>query len=235
MPAMRVSFVIPAWNEEKRLPATLEMIRKYKGTFAVHEVIVVDDGSADCTSAIAESWKDRLPVTVIRLAKNRGKGAALRAGVLKASGEYVLLYDADGATRPTELDDFARIIHEKHPDIIIGSRLQTKEGKQVIMSWYRRLVGRTYHALCWSLIPGIVDAACGFKLLKKEIAHDLFSRQQIDRFAYDIEILHLAMKSHYSIVETPVEWTAVPGSKVNLVQDSLQMLWSVLGLYLRRH
>ncbi len=232
---MRVTFVIPAWNEEQRLPVTLEMIHTYKGACTVHEVIVVDDGSTDRTSAVAESWKDRLPITVITLPKNRGKGAALRAGVQLATGEYVLLYDADGATRPNQLDDFAKIVQEKNPDIIIGSRLQgKKEGKHVTMSWYRRLIGRTYHALCWSLIPGIIDAACGFKLFKKEIALDLFSRQTIDRFAYDIEILYLAMKSKYSIVEVPVEWTAIPGSKVSIARDSVQMLGSVLLLYLRK-
>jgi len=101
----------------------------------------------------------------------------------------------------------------------------------VSMRWHRRLIGRTYFALCTALVPGIQDMACGAKLFTREAARDLFSRQKIDRFAFDIEVLSLAQRLGYAVVEMPVRWEAIPGSKVNLVWDSFNMLWCVLKLY----
>ena len=101
----------------------------------------------------------------------------------------------------------------------------------VRMQWHRRIIGTVYRKLCSALIPGVADAACGAKLFTRTAAQDLFSRQQIDRFAFDIEVLSLALRRGYVVFEMPVRWEAIPGSKVNLVWDSLNMLWCVLKLY----
>ena len=163
--------------------------------------------------------------------QNRGKGAAARAGMLAAQGDCCLLYDADAATPPAEILKLAATMRQRKADVVIGSRVLGARENRVSMRWHRRLIGRTYFALCTTLVPGIQDMACGAKLFTREAARDLFSRQKIDRFAFDIEVLSLAQRLSYTVVEMPVCWKAIPGSKVNLVWDSFNMLWCVLKLY----
>lgn len=235
---MRLSIIIPAYNEEQRLPSTLAQLEScFCGNGAAQadielaEVIVVDDGSRDATSAVARSWRGPLPVRAIRLEQNRGKGAAARAGMLAAEGDCSLLYDADAATPPAEIRKLAAAMRQQQADVVIGSRVLGARENNVSMQWHRRLIGRVYFFLCTSLVPGIADMACGAKLFTRVAARDLFSRQTIDRFAFDIEVLSLAQRLGYSVVELPVRWEAIPGSKVSLVWDSLNMLWCVLKLY----
>lgn len=235
---VRLSIIIPAFNEEARLPRTLESIRAYfAATGEPHlelgEILVIDDGSGDATSAVVEHWRESLPIRAIRLTRNRGKGASCRRGVSEAAGDLILLYDADGATPIEEVPRLAELLREGRADIAIGSRVRGHSA-DVVMSFHRRLIGRIYHALCSGLCPGIEDAACGCKLFTAPVAKRIFSVQRINRFAFDVEILSLAQRYRYRIAEVPVHWTAVPGSKVNLVMDSVQMTLSVLGLYWRR-
>lgn len=234
---MRLSIIIPAYNEAERLPATLENIHQYfasgASAFLLHEVIVVDDGSTDATEQTASAWQERLPLHVLRLSQNRGKGAATRAGMLQASGEYHLLYDADGATPLEMLEQFAHAVREQGAHIVIGSRVHEGGSDLVRMSFHRRLMGRTYHALCSRLAPGIRDTACGCKLFAASVSHDVFSRQTVDRFAFDVEVLSISLQRGYRIRELPVHWRAVAGSKVRVVRDTAQMAWSVLLLYIR--
>jgi len=236
-PIMRLSIIIPAYNEEQRLPSTLAQLESFfcgraaAAKVALAEVIVVDDGSRDGTSEVSRSWNGRLPVRGIRLEQNQGKGAAARTGMLAASGDCCLLYDADAATPPAEIAMLIRTMQQRQADIVIGSRVLGARENLVSMQWHRRLIGRIYKTVCTALVPGIEDMACGAKLFTREAARDLFSRQKIDRFAFDIEVLSLAQRLGYSVVEMPVRWDAVPGSKVNLVFDSLNMLWCVLKLY----
>jgi dolichyl-phosphate beta-glucosyltransferase len=235
---MRLSIIIPAYNEERRLPSTLAQLESFfrgrsaaAAGVALAEVIVVDDGSQDGTSAVIRSWNGRLPVRGIRFEQNRGKGAAARAGMLAACGDCCLLYDADAATPPAEIAMLAATMSQRQSDVVIGSRVLGARENLVSMQWHRRLIGRIYTAVCSALVPGIEDMACGAKLFTRESARDLFSRQKIDRFAFDIEVLSLAQRLGYSVIEMPVRWEAIAGSKVNLVWDSLQMLWCVLKLY----
>jgi dolichyl-phosphate beta-glucosyltransferase len=235
---MRISIIIPAYNEELRVPSTLAQLESFFcGRFAVAakvalaEVIIVDDGSRDGTSAVCRSWNGRLPVQVIRFEGNQGKGAAARAGMLAARGDCCLLYDADAATPPAEIAMLAATMRQRQADVVIGSRVMGARENLVSMPWHRQLIGRIYRAVCAALVPGIEDMACGAKLFTREAARDLFSRQKINRFAFDIEVLSLAQRLGYSVVEMPVRWEAIPGSKVNLVWDSLNMLWCVLKLY----
>jgi dolichyl-phosphate beta-glucosyltransferase len=235
---MQLSIVIPAYNEQDRLPRTLSLLESFfcggaRCNVRLKEVIVVDDGSADATSAIASAWPGHLPLKVIRFEKNRGKGAAAKAGMLVAGGDCCLLYDADAATPVEEIPKLVEHMRRNGADVVIGSRVRGRQQNLVSMQPHRRWIGSVYHWLCSALIPGIDDAACGAKLFTREAARDLFSRQRIDRFAFDIEILSLAMRRGYTIHEVPVRWTAVPGSKVSLAWDSINMSWCVLKLYVR--
>lgn len=234
MPSL--SIVIPAYNEADRLPPTLASIAAFFATarddLDLHDVIVVDDGSTDGTADVAARWSDRLPVTVHRFPSNRGKGAAVREGMLRATGELRLIYDADGATPIEEVPKLRRAMREQGAEVAIGSRVDPST--HVRMKPHRRLIGRIYHALCSPLHPGIRDAACGCKLFTAASASAIFPKQQIDRFAFDVEILSLAIALDYRIAEIPVPWTAVEKSKVRLIRDGIQMFWSVLGLYWRR-
>jgi dolichyl-phosphate beta-glucosyltransferase len=231
--------VIPAYNEQDRLPRTLSLLEEFffhsgdAHDIELEEVIVVDDGSTDATSTVAGSWHGPLPVRVIRLEKNRGKGAAARAGMLAARGDCRLLYDADAATPTSEIPKLVERMRFEGADIVIGSRVRGRQQNLVSMQRHRRWIGSVYHWLCSALIPGIDDAACGAKLFTRKAARDLFSRQRIERFAFDIEILSLAMRRGYAVCEIPVRWEAVPGSKVNLAWDSINMSWCVLKLYMR--
>ncbi len=151
--------------------------------------------------------------------------------MLAARGDCCLLYDADAATPVMEIAKLAAVLRERGADIVIGSRVLGRQENMVRMQWHRRIIGTVYRKLCSALIPGVADAACGAKLFTRTAAQDLFSRQQIDRFAFDIEVLSLALRRGYVVFEMPVRWEAIPGSKVNLVWDSLNMLWCVLKLY----
>jgi dolichyl-phosphate beta-glucosyltransferase len=236
---MQLSIIIPAYNEEERLPRTLALLEAFfhgpgvAGRLRLREVIVVDDGSRDATSSVVRSWRGTIPLQLIRLERNRGKGAAARAGMLSARGDFCLLYDADAATPVTEIPKLAARLRRDDADLVIGSRVRGRKRNLVSMQWHRRLIGSVYHWMCSALIPGIDDAACGAKLFTRRAVQDLFSRQRIDRFAFDIEVLSLAQRRGYTICEMPVRWEAVPGSKVNLVRDSLNMSWCVLKLYVR--
>lgn len=234
---MTLSIIIPAYNEQDRLPRTLAHIEEFfadaknrKGDIQLHEILVVDDGSADRTSAFAMEWAGRLPVRSLRLSQNLGKGAACREGMLHATGEYLLLYDADAATPMSQVPKLFSACAGGGYDIAIGSRVHGN----VDMTRHRRLIGRIYHTLCRSLVPGLLDTACGCKLFRRDVAHDLFRLQRINRFAFDVEILFLALQRGYRIAEIPVEWHAIPESKVRILRDGMQMFSCVLGLYGRK-
>lgn len=228
---MTVSIIIPAYNEAKRLPTTLTAISFWLPTaseFNLREIIVVDDGSADETAEVARSFAGCLPVKVIKLPANRGKGCAVRTGVLAATGDLILMYDADGAT---SLADLQKLVTEaKTNQVVIGSRL-AGDHQIVQMSVFRRFVGLVFHWLCAPLLPQIKDASCGAKVFQLEAARAIFMAQKLDRFAFDIEILWLARRLGYSIKEVPVSWQAVLGSKVRVWRDAPEMFWSVMRLY----
>ena len=198
----------------------------------LQEVIVADDGSTDDTADIAMRWGNRLPMKVIRLPKNRGKGAAVRAGMLAASGEMVLMYDADGATPITELPKLLAAV-SAGADVAIGSRVMDRGEALSSMRPHRRLIGRVYRCLSGRLIPGVRDAACGCKLFTSSAARTLFSEQRIDRFAFDVEVLALTLRHRMKLAEIPVKWTAVAESKVRLLRDGTEMFLCLLRLYLK--
>lgn len=228
-----VSVIIPAYNEERRLPKTLEKWRTFlshnKNDFLIKKIIIVDDGSTDKTISVAEPFGDYIPIKTIRAFPNQGKGNAVKTGVKSADSDFILIYDADAATPPEEI---SRLFSEtKNSDFIIGSRIIN--GARATMSLRRKFVGKCFHFLCMPLIPKIKDASCGVKLIKTDVAKKIFERQYIKRFAFDIEILWLAKKMNCHIKEVGVKWNEIPGSKVKVSRDSVEMFFSVLGLYKR--
>jgi dolichyl-phosphate beta-glucosyltransferase len=232
-----LSIVIPAFNEEARLGPTLDGYLAYcRQTARRVEVIVVDDGSLDRTSAVVNSYTRRHPeVRLIRLAENQGKGQAVRSGVVNAQGKQILFADADGATPLSELERLEAAIHGG-ADLAIGSRALHDEGVTIKARLYRRVIGRIFHGLVEVLtVSRVKDTQCGFKLFRGPVAHDLFSRMRIRGFSFDVEVLMMAQRRGYTITEVPVNWTHQPGSKVNLVVDSVRMLrdlFIIRGRYL---
>ncbi len=233
---MTLSIVIPAYNEAKRLPPTLDQIRACFAAvpaglnLMLLEVIVVDDASTDGTKAVAEASAAGLPLRVIVQPHNTGKGGAVKTGMLAAKGDRILFYDADGATPATEILRLWQVMTDGGADVVIGCRVNPEAGI-VTMTPLRRLIGRTYHALCSPLVPGLRDTACGCKLFSAKATRELFRRQTIDRFAFDIEILFLARRLGYRVEEVLVSWTAVAESKVRIIRDGTNMFKSVIGLY----
>lgn len=214
-----LSIIIPAFNEAGRIDRTIaDVIAKCGGTPI--EIIVVDDGSTDRTSDIARL--DRSgdePVTLIRFDQNRGKGAAVRAGVGRSTGDLVLVMDADEAT---DLDDYDRLLAAlDDADIAIGSR--AVPGSVVTRAnLLRRTMGRTFNRMMRvALRLDIRDSQCGFKLFRGDVARLVHSLGTVNRFGYDPEILRIAVVLGYRIAEVPVTWHYVPDSKVRPVRDSV--------------
>jgi dolichyl-phosphate beta-glucosyltransferase len=217
---MKVSLVIPAYNEEKRLPGTLARIGEYvrERTGEEWEVLVVDDGSTDGTAAAGRRAAALLPARceVVTLSANRGKGAAIREGVARSRGERVLLSDADLST---PIEEWERLRDAGVP-VAIGSRALDEATVRKRQAWHRRALGKMINGIVRALaIGGIRDTQCGFKLFDGDLARDLFAGARIDRFAYDVEILALARARGISIAEIPVLWYNSPESKVSVVRD----------------
>lgn len=217
---IRLSVVIPAYNEERRLPRTLDDVLAYLGsqTYAA-EVIVVDDGSADRTGEIARAKNsDRVPVRAIHHpdGRNHGKGAAVRRGMLAATGAFRLFMDADNSTTVDHVEKFWRFLDEGY-DLVIGSRDVEGAIVAVHQAWYKEVLGNLGNVIVRLLaVPGIYDTQAGFKLLKANVVEDVFPRLVIDRWGFDIEILAVARSLGYRIKEAPITWLNDPESKVTM-------------------
>ncbi|MEZ4365763.1 MAG: glycosyltransferase family 2 protein [Kofleriaceae bacterium] len=226
-----LSVVIPAYNEEARLGPTLAHVATWLDARPGDwELIVADDGSTDGTAAVADRAAARWPsIRRVSLPANRGKGAAVRAGVLASTGRRVLFCDADLATPIEELPKLAAALDDG-ADIAIGSRALADSQIEVRQHPARELMGRTFNHLVRGLVMGgIKDTQCGFKLLSSEAAHDLFARTRLDGFAFDVELLWLA-RGRYRVAEIPVVWRHVEQSKVSPGRDAARMFVDVVRL-----
>lgn len=238
---MKLSVIIPAFNEEKRLPKTLEEIDKYlsKQNFE-YEIIVVNDGSKDKTrEVVREKMAKMKNLKLIDNKENQGKGAVVRQGMLGAKGEFRLFTDADNSTSIDQVEKMWPEF-EKGFDIVIGSR----EIKGAILdppqNLFRRFVGEGFK-IFRKIVLGlwaIQDTQCGFKCFTKRATEDIFPRCQINRFAFDPEILLIGKKLGYKIKEVPVYWRNDPESKVkfkaifNMALDLLRIKWrAIRGTY----
>jgi len=230
-----LSIVIPAYNEEARIASTLEAVSDFLSLQTyTSEVVISDDGSLDGTLAICREFaKAHSNFKILHKEKNHGKGAAVRSGMLEASGEYVLMCDADLATPIQELDGFWEHIKEG-ADIVIASRPLKESHLVRRQPFYRELAGRAFnHAVRIMAVQDIYDTQCGFKLFRGEVARRIFPLCSLDGFSFDIEVLHIAQKLGFSIVEAAVHWYHQPGSKVRVLRDGLRMLSDLVRIRLR--
>jgi dolichyl-phosphate beta-glucosyltransferase len=242
--APELSIVIPAYNEELRLPASLEKIAAYVREKRPNtEVLVVDDGSVDRTAAVAESWRDRLPrLRVLSNGTNRGKGFSVRHGSLEAQGRIVLFTDADLSSPIEEAEKLFSALQTY--DVAIGSRAMDRSLIEVRESPFREVAGIIFNKIVrFTLWLPIVDTQCGFKAFRRERCRIIFEQQTIERFGFDPELLYLARHHGLAIKEVPVRWAHSPATKVNMLRDSVLMFldvfvirWNgVRGRYRRVH
>ena len=230
----RATLVVPAYNEHNRIAASLRMIAQWRDSRPGGwdwEVILVDDGSRDGTAetAVRVAKETGLPLEICTHPVNRGKGAAIRTGVLASSGDPVLVCDTDLSTPLTEWVKLAERL-PTHP-VAIGSRAIDEALVRRRQPFHRRLLGKTGNLLVRLFaVRGIADTQCGFKLFRGDVARELFRDARVEGFAYDMEILHLAQRRGIAIAEVPVLWFNSPESKVSVVRDALPTLWDLLRI-----
>lgn len=223
---------MPAFDEEARLPAALARMREHYGEQAYSwEIVVVSDGSTDGTNAYVEGVSAEEPrVKLLAYSPNRGKGHAVRTGMLAAEGDLLLFCDADGATPQEETAKLLRAINAG-ADVAIGSRPLKESALEVRQPWYRELAGRAFNKAVQILgIRGIDDTQCGFKIFRRDVGRDVFARCKTDGFGFDFEALMIARDLGYEIAEVPVRWRHQEGSKVSLVRDGVRMLRDLIRL-----
>ncbi len=227
-----LTVVLPAYNEENRIGFSLFRIKDYLQTRHISaEIILVDDGSTDRTVEVAREIMEDYPVfRVITLPVNRGKGAAVRAGMLQARGELVLFTDADLSTPIEELEKFLPLVREGY-DAVIGCRALPESVIKQRQGWLRERLGKCFNLLVRLLVlKGYRDTQCGFKLFRREAAREIFFRLETEGFAFDVEALLLARKLGFRVAQVPVVWVNHPQSRVRLVRGSLQMLIELLKI-----
>lgn len=229
-----LSIVIPAYNEAARLGKTLPIVLDYlRGNWPNAEIIVVDDGSADNTAALArQSFEDsgNLRTSVISYKSNLGKGRAVRLGLQAARGEVTLFSDADLSTPITETPKLIEPILRGECDVAFGSRALDRDLIGVHQPWRREQGGRIFNMVV-RLATGLPfwDTQCGFKAFRMEVCRPLVEAATVDRFGFDVELLYLAHRAGLKLKEIPVRWDHNEGSKLNVVSDSFRAL-SEVGL-----
>jgi dolichyl-phosphate beta-glucosyltransferase len=223
---VKLSIVIPAYNESRRLPATLAAIAEYlELTDASAEVIVVDDGSSDNTAQAARSVPGKgMPPKVIGFEGNRGKGAAVKEGMLAAKGDYVLFMDADNSTHITEVEKLLPVAEAGTP-VVVGSRYLDEDSIKLKQPWYRVWISRNGNRLIrYTILPGVIDTQCGFKLFSREAAQAIANKLTMERFSFDIELLVVAQQLGYGITEVAVNWYDTPGTRLRPIRSALRTL-----------
>ena len=236
MPQPFLSVVIPTFNEEARIAGTLSRVIEYlSGQDYQWEVVVADDGSTDHTSElVGRTILEHSNVRVLRL-PHRGKGWAVKNGMLAAEGEYRLLSDADLSVPIDQVERLLPLFESRDSgkpgsDVVLGSR-EAPGAVRIGEPTRRHLMGRFFNFLVSRLaVPGLADTQCGFKCIRGATAQDLFQRLTLDGFAFDVELLHLARKRELTYSEVGVDWYYQSQSKVRLIQDSLAMTFDLLKI-----
>jgi dolichyl-phosphate beta-glucosyltransferase len=227
-----LSIIIPAFNEEKRLPRALARLRDYfsaRGAANDLEIIVVDDGSSDETARVAQEWIPKFPsLRVISNGHNRGKGYSVRHGMLEARGRLALFTDADLSSPIEELEKLLQAIRAGN-DFAIGSRALDRSLIEVHQSRWRELAGIIFNGFV-RLVTGLpyADTQCGFKLFVRQPSRIVFEQQRIEGFGFDPEILFVAKRHGLGGAEVPVRWAHDPATKVHVLRDSVRMFGDLL-------
>lgn len=227
-----LSLIIPAYNEQGRLSGSLQKIIDYFSTKKyAFEIIVVDDGSQDATTEIAERYirtfaKGRL----IKNESNRGKGYSVKRGIMSACGKFIFFSDADLSTPIEEIENLLSHL-ENGCDIVIGSRALIPSKVLVRQRWYRDMMGKVFGKLVrLLLVSGIADSQCGFKGFNRQAVQEIFPLQKLNGFSFDVEVLFIAKKLKFVIKEVPVRWINSYESKLNPLLDSIKMFLELLSI-----
>src|SRR5262245_16363834 len=232
-----VSIVVPAYNEEKRIDQSLESVLRFLTTQSYKaEVIVVDDGSSDGTAATVTAWTTKYrdaghELRVLTNTPNRGKGYSVRRGLMEATGEIVLFSDADFSSPITEAPKLIDPIARGAADVTFGSRALNRELIGVRQPRFRDFGGRVFNVFMQT-ITGLrfKDTQCGFKAFRRELALPVFQLQSIERFGFDPEVLYISKKRGLKLLEVPVVWNDVEGSKVSYFSDSIRMFTDLVQI-----
>ena len=230
-PEPGLSIVIPSFNEEMRLPATLNAIAAFLPSLGMNtEIIVVDDGSKDRTAEVAESFRDKFgSLRVVPNGVNRGKGYGVKHGMQEACGRNVLFTDADLSAPIEEAPKLLEAL--KTYDVAIGSRALDRNLIAVHESRFREFAGIVFNLIVRVILRlPFVDTQCGFKAFRREPCKILFEQQRIERFGFDPELLYLARHHGLKTVEVPVRWAHSPATKINMLRDSVQMFLDVFTI-----
>ncbi|RZB37650.1 MAG: hypothetical protein SRB2_00752 [Desulfobacteraceae bacterium Eth-SRB2] len=232
-----ISVIIPVYNEERRIGESLLKIRYYLTRTALdYEIIVIDDGSTDNTKQVLKRYcPDITNFKIISYPINKGKGYALRQGVSASIGEIILLTDADLSTPIEELAHMLHLISSSEYDVVIGSRALKTSMTIKKQPWWRQGMGKVFNRFVKLIVLNdFHDTQCGFKMFSGKTARSLFKDARVNRFAYDVEILAMAVRKGFKVLEVPVKWINSPASKVNPVCDSLQMLYDLAKISWRQ-
>lgn len=231
MEEYRLSVIIPAFNEHRRIGDTLDSVQAYLGNQSYRsEVIVVNDGSADDTAVMIEQHRRHRDFHVITNEHNYGKGYSVKRGLLAAKGRFLVFTDADNSTPIEEIAKFWPYFEQGY-EVIIGSRALRTSEIVIHQARYRELMGKTFNIFVQLVaLRGIKDTQCGFKAFTNHAAHVIFPRQTINRWGFDPEILFIARKHHLPIAEVPIRWTNSPDSRINSFRDSYTMFRELLSI-----
>jgi dolichyl-phosphate beta-glucosyltransferase len=226
---MYISIIIPAYNEEKRLPKTLASVLEYMSRQNYEwEVVVVDDGSTDGTVSIVKDFiSNNSKIKLIENKENHGKGYVVKKGMLASLGERRLFMDADGSTPISEIDKLNLYMDQGY-DVAIGSRRVAGSDVKEDQPLHRIFLGWLFRELVDFILPlGVVDSQNGFKMFSGKSAEVLFSRQSVNGWAFDVEILYLARRLGYKVIEVPIVWVNDKETKVTL-RSMMKMIWEVV-------